>query len=48
MGDSLHVFTEIPEHLEKSLCAEIQGIQVEYLWLNFLHRSAVVPEIMKI
>ena len=34
--------------LEKSVCAEIQSIQMEYTWLNILYLSAVVAEIMKI
>ena len=45
---SLHVFTEIPQRLEKSICAKIQSIQMKYTWLDILHQSAVVTEIMKI
>ena len=45
---SLLVFTEIPQCLEKSFCAEIQSTQMKYIWLNNLHPSAVVAEIMKI
>ena len=45
---SLHVFTEITQRLEKSTCAKIQSIQMEYTGLNILQESAVVAEIMKI
>ena len=45
---SLHFFTEIPQRLEISICAKFQSIQMEYTWLNILHQSAVVTEIMKI
>ena len=45
---SLHVLTEISQHLEKYVCTKIQSIQIEYTWLNILHPLAVVAEIMKI
>ena len=47
-SDSLKVLTEIPQRLEKYVCAKIQNIQMEYTWLIILHSSAVVAEIMKI
>ena len=45
---SLHVFTEIPQGLEKSICTKIQSMQMKCSWLNILHQSAVVAESMKI